>query len=239
MVINIKQELRRLLDSFEIVSGTRYYSQLAEDAILAKFFYRVKRKKTSSFGKVLRRENIAPGFYIDIGAYSPKIYSNTYFFYKNGWSGITVEPNPNSAKWFRIIRSRDIHLNFAIGDIEDGRLYYHTNGYSTENFISNNPKIVRANYFPREIKIISLKDLFIEYVPKNLHVDLLSIDCEGSDLSILKTNDWSAFRPSVVVAETPQKSEITDFMKLNNYSVLATTIGSVIYKDNLSDKLSW
>jgi len=39
---------------------------------------------------ILRRifERQSTGFYVDVGAHHPKRFSNTYFFYKKGWSGI-------------------------------------------------------------------------------------------------------------------------------------------------------
>lgn len=239
MTIKIKQELRRLIDSLSIVSGTRYYSQLAEDAILAKYFYRVKRRDISFIERIFGFEPVKVGFYIDIGAYSPKRYSNTYYFYKNGWTGITVEPNLKAEKWFRMIRPKDTHLCVAVGNPDDGKFYYHANGYSGENFISSSSKIIRQGYVPQNINVMSLKDIFSKYVPENIIVDLISIDCEGHDLSILKTNDWSKYRPSVVVAETCSESEITKFMIENSYELLASTIGSVLYRDSLNKELKW
>ena len=41
------------------------------------------------------------GVYLDIGAYEPIFLSNTYLFYKRGWTGITVEPNPLKSEMFR------------------------------------------------------------------------------------------------------------------------------------------
>ncbi len=31
--------------------------------------------------------------------------------------------------------------------------------------------------------------------------DLLTVDCEGHDLEVLRTADWSSFRPFCVIAE--------------------------------------
>lgn len=236
----LKNELRRFIDSFGSVSGYRYYSQLAEDAILANFFFRVKRKSSSSLiSKIFRREQITKGYFIDIGAYSPKLYSNTYYFYKSGWNGITVEPNKKAKKWFRFVRPREKYICAAIGNSEGEKMYYHSAGYSGENFISTMPTIQRVGYIPEEIRLITLSELFQIEVPVKQHVDLLSIDCEGYDFSVLKSNDWSKFRPSVVVVETDPYSEITEYMKENDYEILAFTIGSVIYKDTYNTKLSW
>ena len=38
------------------------------------------------------------GFYIDVGAFDPVTDSVTYVFYKRGWHGINVEPQPHYFK---------------------------------------------------------------------------------------------------------------------------------------------
>src|SRR3989344_8171155 len=74
------------------------YSQLGEDLILD-FFLKGK----------------GSGFYVDVGAYHPINLSNTYKFYKRGWSGINIEPNYTKFRLFEEQRSKDINLNIGIG----------------------------------------------------------------------------------------------------------------------------
>ena len=77
--------------------GKRSYAQSGEDVVVDAILSRQKK-----------------GFYVDIGAYHPKVFSNTYLFYKRGWRGICVEPNPE-AKWmFEWARRRDRFVNMGI-----------------------------------------------------------------------------------------------------------------------------
>ena len=55
------------------------------------------------------------GFYVDVGAHHPMRYSNTYFFYKRGWSGLNIDATPGSMRLFRKWRPRDINVELAIG----------------------------------------------------------------------------------------------------------------------------
>ena len=50
---------------------------------------------------ILRRlfEKQKLGFYVDVGAHHPKRFSNTYFFYKQGWNGINIDAMPNSMRF--------------------------------------------------------------------------------------------------------------------------------------------
>jgi len=84
--------------------SNKYYSQFGEDAVL----------------RVLVNSGERPGFYVDVGAYHPKHLSNTYFFYKKGWRGINIDPNPRSIKLFNLLRPTDINLNVAIANGEGG-----------------------------------------------------------------------------------------------------------------------
>lgn len=77
--------------------GKRSFSQSGEDMVVDSILGRPKK-----------------GFYVDIGAFHPKIFSNTYLFYKRGWRGICVEPNPE-AKWkFGLVRPRDVFVNVGV-----------------------------------------------------------------------------------------------------------------------------
>ena len=80
-------------------SGTRIYSQEGEDILIERMIG--KKKK---------------GFYIDIGAHHPYRFSNTYYFYKQGWSGINIEPNVEHFRYFLKHRKRDINLNKGLSD---------------------------------------------------------------------------------------------------------------------------
>src|SRR3989344_4572766 len=75
--------------------GKRSYSQSGEDMILRSIF-----------------DDKKEGFYVDVGAFHPKLYSNTYYFYKRGWRGINIEPNPGANFG---IRKGDINLKCGIG----------------------------------------------------------------------------------------------------------------------------
>ena len=91
--------LKMILALFKDYSN-KYYSQFGEDVVL----------------RVLVGDLKKPGFYVDVGAYHPKHLSNTYYFYKKGWRGINIDPNPKSIKLFNLLRPSDINLNVAIAD---------------------------------------------------------------------------------------------------------------------------
>ena len=73
------------------------------------------------------------GSYVDIGAGHPIIGSNTYYFYKQGWQGITVEPIRFHSLLHRIARKRDTNIHKLIGEDNVSKKFYEFNPtqYST------------------------------------------------------------------------------------------------------------
>ena len=70
--------------------GKRSYAQSGED-IIADVLLEKKRK----------------GIYVEVGAFHPKLFSNTYLFYKRCWSVVFIEPRPEVKELFEKTRSRD------------------------------------------------------------------------------------------------------------------------------------
>jgi hypothetical protein len=56
------------------------------------------------------------GYYADLGAYDPVIFSTTIYLYGRGWKGINLEANWIKANRFPYIKSNDVNLNFAAGE---------------------------------------------------------------------------------------------------------------------------
>ena len=201
------------------------YSQCGEDIILDYLQH--------------HREN---GFYVDVGANDPRIFSNTYYFYKKGWSGLVIDPNSAKLNQYKFLRSRDTRGYFAVG--EEGMLTFYKFKEDPLNTVS---KDVADSYEKMGHKIQSteivqslpLSQIFKEKDIKK--IDFLSIDTEGQNFDVLKTNDWDTYRPKFVVIETAEFDKPDDitleekfnvYMKQVGYEKAASTPMNTIYKDN-------
>jgi len=163
-------------------AARRYFSQFGEDVVL----------KSLLHGR-------QDGFYVDCGAFDPFIFSNTALFYEMGWSGINIEPQ--HARWgiFKAIRKRDINLCEVVSDasVEVDFVEHPT---PTMSGISSTLARGDRSGVVRRLKARPLRDIFAEYAERRL-IDFLTVDCEGHDLQVLRSNDWNRFRPSYVVVE--------------------------------------
>ena len=75
-------------------------------------------------------------------------------------------------------------------------------------------------------------------MPDGQAIDFLSIDVEGLDLAVLRSNDWHLFRPTCVLAEALNmtlneaiNSDLTEFMLEQGYTLFARTYNTLIFCD--------
>lgn len=145
------------------------------------------------------------GFYVDVGAYDPNRFSNTKRFYEKGWMGINIEPDYISYQKFVEHRERDINLNIGIAE-EDSELTFYkmdTQTLSTfdkneaEEYIKQGYKIVEE----KKIPVKTLANVFEENLAGK-SIDFMSVDTEGFDMQVLKSNDWKKYSPRLICIES-------------------------------------
>ena len=56
------------------------------------------------------------GFFVDVGAYHPFRFSNTFLFYCAGWRGINIDATPGSMIAFDKFRPGDTNIECFVGD---------------------------------------------------------------------------------------------------------------------------
>jgi FkbM family methyltransferase len=203
---------------------TKSYSQEGEDMILMRLF-----------------ESQRSGFYIDVGAHHPKRFSNTYIFYKKGWKGINIDAMPGSMKSFRKYRSRDINIETPISNEEKYLTYYQflepaLNSFCEELSQWRDKNTSYKIIGEQKIQAYSLKAILEKNLISNQEIDFLSVDVEGLDLNVLKSNDWLKFRPKVVLAEILESSlnlvqsdPIFLFMSAQNYHLYAKSVNTAFF----------
>jgi FkbM family methyltransferase len=184
------------------------------------------------------------GFYVDVGAHHPRRFSNTYLFYKQGWTGINIEPNPEVRRLFDVERPRDINLQCGISELEGKLTYYYFNEPALNTF---DYEVVKSRLETTSYKLINqapipvfrLDTIFKKYLSLRQRIDFLTIDVEGLDLAVLSSNDWELFRPICIVVETLNTdlqqalvSDLAMFLINHGYKTFARTYNSLIFLDD-------
>lgn len=207
-----------------IFRGAKSYSQLGEDLIVSFFLPGLKK-----------------GSYVDIGANNPVYLNNTYLFYKKGWSGLCIEPNSLECKLIRQVRPRDQVLNIGLGAKAGEMDFYILNPDTLSTFSSSEAERMKGlGHKIAEVRKVPVKTLAQVLEEFNRPVDLLTIDTEGMDLEILKSNNWEKYRPKIIIAETidyhGNRGERTnklydEFLSQQGYIKLADTHINGIYAE--------
>jgi len=184
-------------------------------------------------------------FYVDIGANDPCFGNNTYYFYQKGWNGITVEPNKQLYKRISTKRKKGINLNIAVW--EKGTLTYYEmdcNGMSTcdreivDFYETKGHKVINTY----ETIVMPLNEV-LDIHCKNKNIDIMSIDVEGMDMEVLKSNNREKYKPHYIVLETliyisddtpwkKDEEQYTQYLKQYGYEKIADTYVNTIYKLN-------
>ena len=111
-------------------------------------------------------------------------------------------------------------------------IYYFVGEDSTMNSFSRDflEHIGMLEQVKREtpVGVLPLAEVLERHLPPGQYIDFMSVDVEGHDLSVLESNDWSRFRPKIVVVEDEQteaeSSDIVRFMKSQGYEVCAQNV---------------
>jgi FkbM family methyltransferase len=218
-ILNQLDALTDLSDGFQIA-----YSQEGEAAILDRIFdYR------------------STGFYVDVGAYHPKRYSNTYACYRRGWRGINIEPTPGARELFELWRPRDIFQTCAISRTSGTRNFYlfeepalnTFNGALADEYQRSGCRLKAT----QAVEVKPLSQVLAE-CQLDVPIDFMSVDVEDSEMEVLDSNDWERFRPRILLIEilgfdlhaaTP--NPVHERVLGLGYQTIAKTFNTVIYRD--------
>ncbi len=180
------------------------------------------------------------GFFVDVGAHHPVRYSNTWYFYKKGWKGINVEPTPTAMRAFNWLRRRDVNLNIGVAEKKDHLTFYCFNEPALNSFSREASLNAAKNSHYRiiselSIPVLPLKEILENHVPAGQKIDFMTIDVEGLDLEVLRSNDWQRFSPDYLLVEGHVEFEelhdydVYQFLTALNYRLVAKTFRTLIF----------
>jgi FkbM family methyltransferase len=208
--------------------GREYFSQFGEDIVLDNIFGHKKG-----------------GFYVDVGCYHPKHWSNTYLMHKRQWTGINIDIDEFKVQMFNIARKNSTNICSAVSNEEKDITYYCSKDYSPVNTLDQNfaegmaSKKPRVNYELKQTKSRKLDKIILETKFREREIDLLSIDVEGHELPVLQSLNFQIYKPKVLVIELHEekiaeilKTELYEFITAKQYSLYSWVKPSLIFVRN-------
>ena len=233
--------IKGILSFVGIQSSHRFFDLLRN--IYRRSGSHIKLTKSRSFnGEDLAVAHFLPeanGRYLDIGSGDPVRGSNTYLFYKRGWSGITIDPLVRANRKHKRKRRRDDQIIACVSGPEfqgsDILFYeYVADDFSTtskERYLELQAIGVKPKSI-RNVRTINLNELELKTNP--LEAFFMDIDIEGEELSVLRTIDWTIFSPRVIAVEEWRSpvyeiTKVRAFLEGKGYLLEARTSVTSIY----------
>ncbi len=181
------------------------------------------------------------GFYVDIGANHPIRFSNTYLFYRKNWIGINIDGDQYSIDLLRKKRNKDINIHSYIGANNKVKKFISFNESALNTFsqaLANKYKKIGYKVLSsKKVKTVSLERILDKHMPKETLIDFMSIDVEGLELDVLKSNNWDKYRPKLIIVEILDLTsledvlnhKITKYLKSKGYYVSMKTVTNCFY----------
>lgn len=145
----------------------------------------------------------ARGFFVDVGAEHPRLGNDFFALYQRGWRGLNIEPN--RAYFTQLVAERpdDQNLHLVLSDHAGQDLVFYVvedTGLSTLDQAQAQAAAAKGfTVHERPVRTSTLGDVLGALNPPP--IDVLKVDVEGAEEQVLRGNDWSRFRPALILVE--------------------------------------
>lgn len=206
----------------------KFYGQHKEDAILWGLFHTLKT-----------------GVFVDVGALDGIEYSNSYLFELANWKGVCIEAHPKYAAICKKNRPKSIVVHAAAADEDKAEVPFYTTSFGSFSSIDKNMEPYFKGTYSRhfkgyepEIKVpmVRLDTVFEQNGMRG--IDFISIDVEGSEVTVLKGLTLSKYKPRVILAEAldPDKEkELIGYLKPQGYTFCRRCKNNLYFCFNKAD----
>ncbi|SEA73535.1 methyltransferase, FkbM family [Thiothrix caldifontis] len=197
---------------------TFYKSQFGQDYFVEKIFSNLNIKKEQAT-------------FLDIGCNHPIKLSNSYYFEKQGWRIIAIDPIEKFKESWDENRPLTKFINAAISceeGEEDFTIYEGDLGW--ENALStfkkyerNHDKVMKSKVV--KVKKQNLRNCLESHNIKDKAFDIMSIDVEGSEQDVLNGIDFNFFDINIIILENTNpfygSKNLRNYLSKKGYSFYA------------------
>lgn len=191
----------------------------------------------------LSRQQETPFFVLQIGAYDGNFVDPIAGLIRlHGWHGLLVEPQPEAFKQLRENYRDQPQLRFenaAVGTEDCLITIYSLKGADSHLASLDRHHLVRhgersGDIIEHRVQCLTLHTLLARHGIE--HVDLLQIDAEGNDGSILHSIDFTTFRPPIICYEhanlvEAERNACIELLGKQGYRILLEDSDTIAYRD--------
>ncbi|UCF94867.1 MAG: FkbM family methyltransferase [Desulfobacterales bacterium] len=219
-----KEERRVFQGVPQIETELKYFSQYKEEDILWRVF-----------------RNQRDGFLVDVGAADGVRYSNSRDLLVNyNWRGLLIEPHPDFFDQLESLYRDNPKVKicpYAIDTEEKTGQFYmfgrdkHAQISTLSKSFKERAQKAHGNKYldPIDVQCKPLGRVLKEFACPS-RIDFISIDCEGLDMQVLQSMDWTAFDVRLVcVEQSMPEGELQAYMHGIGYSVYDATAGNCFF----------
>lgn len=149
--------------------------------------------------------NIDNGFFVEVGAYDGRSWTNTGFLADIGWKGIYIEPIKSHMDMCKENHKNNdlIFEQVGIGSVEGLSDMYLSGGLSTVvEEVNRAHEIIykQSNLQKETITVKTLHNIFQKHNVKN-NFELLVVDTEGYEKEVFDSFNLQLYRPKMMIVE--------------------------------------
>jgi len=191
------------------------------------------------------------GYFVELGANDGIRQSNTFKLQRDyGWSGLLIEPSPH--RFYECVLNRDfgnrpdvrcaacVPFQFLdrFVEIEDADLMSVARGLSVSDQLVNEHVNKGKQYLSHPLHSITFGALartltsLLDEVNAPIGFELLSLDVEGNEISVLKGLDLKKYHPKWILVET-RGPEVANYLDQFGYKVFSRLSDYGSYSDVL------
>ncbi|SCA55821.1 putative Predicted protein [Candidatus Terasakiella magnetica] len=225
---------RFLYKLYRLIKHTPFqaYASWGEDLIVSRI-YRIGRFKKKNY----------KGVFVDVGCNHPVIGNTTYPLYKMGWHGLNIDLTADNIMLCSRLRKRDISIQCAISDEEgeiESYIFDPGSGLNTldKEAADEGAKLIGKPYTIEKIKSQPLNKTIAENLGDK-KIDVLNVDVEGHEMSVLGTFDFHKYAPDVIICEIHAETvedvinkEVYQLIKNNGYHCFSYCGSTALFARN-------
>lgn len=202
-------------------------------------------------------DGLKQGVLVEVGAAHPDYLSISSSFRRLGWKIIAIEPNPDFCKQHRD-QGYTVY-QYACSDNEsDAQEFYVVDSQGTKyldgsvSFESFSSLGIKDEFLDLhqtvkdktkvkkiEVKVRKLDTILQEHEPEVDHVDVVAVDVEGWELSVMRGFSTGRYKPRVVILENLfLKKEYEDYMSDIGYKLWKRLKPNDVYLDRNTYELA-